>query len=160
MTQQDRPTFLTVLCILTWVGSGLVILNQLFTLATAGLTKEIAGLAEEGMSDAMDELATEAPEFGSFFSNLLGQGMHALEHLTELALVRIIGVLIVFAGSIMMWKLKKQGFWMFIAGKVIIIAGILFIMGGSGMGFMMITGPIIVGILFITLYGVNYKALN
>jgi hypothetical protein len=90
---KKRPDFLTVLCILTWVGSGIVLIGQLITLATASFTKELTDIAEEGMDEAMEEFAEEAPEFGSLFSNIMGQSIHALEHLTELALVRIFGVL-------------------------------------------------------------------
>ncbi len=157
---KKRPDFLTVLCILTWVGSGIVLIGQLITLATASFTKELTDIAEEGMDEAMEEFAEEAPEFGSLFSNIMGQSIHALEHLTELALVRIFGVLLVLAGSLMMWNLKKTGYYLFIAGKVIIIGGILIILGASAIGMMSIIGPLIVAIAFIAMYGANLKAMN
>lgn len=158
MTEQNnRPTFLTVLCILTWVGSGFVLISQLISLATAKMTKQIAGIAEEGL----DELTMQSSnELGGMFSSLMGKSIQALEHITELALVRIVGVLVVLFGSIMMWKLKKTGYYLFLMGKLIIIIGIFLIMGGSGAAFMFIAGPLLVAIAFSILYGVNLKALK
>lgn len=159
--QKARPAFLTVLCILTWVGSGLVLIGQLFSLATAKVSKEIVGMAEEGMEEAIDEMAAETSEgFAGIFGKILGGSMQAMEHVTEMALVRIFGALVVLFGAILMWKLKKTGYFLFLGGKAIIIVGLYVITASTGMAFMFIGGPLFVAIVFSVLYGVNLKAMR
>lgn len=158
--QNERPTFLTVLCILTWVGSGLVFIGQLFTLATSGIRKNFTALAEDGMDEAMSELAEEPSGIGSIISSFVGQGMQALENLTEIALIKMLGTAIVILGAVLMWKLKKTGFYLFLGGKVIIIVGVFILMGGSRLAVMSIMGSLIVAIAFGIMYGVNTKAMS
>lgn len=158
--QKERPTFLTVLCILTWIGSGLVFIGQLFTLATAGLRKGITDLAEEGIDEAMMELEADSSGMGSIISNFMGQGMQALENLTEIALIKMAGLALVIIGAVIMWKLKKTGFYLFIGGKLVIIIGVFILMGGSGLAVMSIMGSLVVALAFGIMYGVNLKAMD
>lgn len=161
MTQENtRPSFLTVLCILTWVGSGFILISQLFSLAMAPMLKATSSLAQEGMEEAMDELSSDAPGFAPIFQKFMGQGMQAIEHHVELSLIRIIGVLLVLFGAITMWKLKKMGFYLFLGGKMVIIIGVFIIMGASGLAFLSIIGSLFVAIAFGIMYGVNLKYMK
>ncbi len=158
--ENERPTFLTVLCILTWVGSGFVLMSQLFSLAMAPMIKATSGFAQAGMEEAMDEVAAEAPGLAPFFQKWMGGSLQTMEHLTELVLIRLIGTIFVLIGAILMWKLKKTGFFLFVGGKLIIIVGVLVILGGTGFAFLSIAFSLIVAIAFVIMYGVNLKYMD
>ena len=61
---KDRPTFLTVLCILTFVGAGIGFLGAIYGLAT--IQSSIAQL--EQSRDTLSELGTS---FGDGFNDII-----------------------------------------------------------------------------------------
>lgn len=124
--ENKRPTFLTVLCILTFIGSGLGTLTYL--------------LMTVGMGSLMSYL-------GSFGGGALGGGTTFFAIGTVLAAASLYG-------AIMMWKLKKMGFYIYAAANVIAILLPLFF------GIPFTAFGAIVPVVFIVLYGLNLKALN
>lgn len=88
----ERPVFLTVLCILTFIGSGLGLLFGLIGLFAAGAIESIAAYMPVGVDS------------GIFKSILL--------------LVLMAGSLY---GAIQMWKLKKLGFYIYSGANVILL---------------------------------------
>lgn len=120
-TTNERPTFLTVLCILTFIGSGLGVLFSLLGIFGLGAVN-------------------------SFISNYAGQAA------TDAGILKPILILIFSAaslyGAIMMWSLKKMGFYLYVAAQILIVA-----FGWSIMA-------LIFALLFIILYGLNLKHLQ
>ncbi|MGB0886479.1 MAG: hypothetical protein ACPGSL_00035 [Vicingaceae bacterium] len=117
-----RPTFLTVLCVLTFIGSGIGLLGGLLmTLGMGALMESIPGM------DAA-----------------MGGGTAYFAIGTLLAAASLFGAL-------QMWKLKKQGFFIYAGANVIaIILPLIF-----GMSFGVIGA--IIPVLFIVLYYLNVK---
>jgi hypothetical protein len=117
----QRPTFLTVLCILTFIGSGLGVLFSLF------------GIFGIGASN-------------SLISNYGGVAA------TESGMLKPVLILVFSAvslyGAIMMWGLKKLGFYLYVAAQILIVA----------FGFSWIA--LFFAALFIVLYGLNLKHLQ
>jgi hypothetical protein len=60
----------------------------------------------------------------------------------------------------MMWMLKKNGFYLYIAGCVIIVAAPLIIFGAGGIGLMAAGGNALVGAIFIAMYAANLKQMS
>jgi len=87
----QRPTFLTVLCILTFIGSGLGLLFGLIGLVAAGAIESFAEYLP-GVS-------------GGIFKSII-------------SLVLVAASLY---GAIQMWKLKKLGFYIYAAANVILL---------------------------------------
>ncbi len=115
----ERPTFLTILCILTFIGSGLGVLMWLLGIFGLGA-------------------------ISSYLTNFGGT--------TESGILKPI-LMLVFSGAslygaIMMWNLKKMGFYLYVAAQVLIVA-----FGWSIMA-------LIFAVLFIVLYGLNLKHLQ
>ncbi|MQY78518.1 MAG: hypothetical protein GH151_04875 [Bacteroidetes bacterium] len=123
---KERPTFLTVLCILTFIGSGLsALLFLIATIAAGAITNFLGSLP--GMS--------EAATGGSVYF-----------------LVALIFALASLFGAILMWKLKKIGFFLYSGVNVIaIFLPIIFISGSISWFGAFIT------VVFIVLYGLNVK---
>ena len=120
-TTNQRPTFLTVLCILTFIGSGLGILFSLLGIFGIG---------------AMN----------SFLSNYAGAGA------ADAGILKPILTLVFSAasiyGAIMMWSLKKMGFYLYVAAQV------LMLIFGFGWLALFFTA------LFVVLYYLNFKHLQ
>ncbi len=89
----QRPVFLTVLCILTYIGSGLGLLFGLIGLVAAGAIE-------------------------SFASYLPIPGVDSGIFKAIISLILIAGSLF---GAIQMWKLKKLGFYIYAAANVILL---------------------------------------
>ena len=87
----ERPTFLTVLCILTFIGSGLGILGALLLIVGAGAIMSFLG----SMGGAT------------------GAGS-----MVYIGLSLILAIVSLF-GALQMWKLKKMGFFIYAGASVI-----------------------------------------
>jgi len=125
-----RPTLLTVLCILTFIGSGLGLLAYLLLAALFG---------------AMSDMLSSIPGF----SGLMTGGIALFVIMFILAFVSLFG-------AIKMWGLKKIGFYMYAAAQILmIIVPIIFIpeAGISVFG-------IVVTAAFIGLYASTLKVME
>lgn len=128
--EKVRPTFLTVLCILSFIGAGLTII--LAIVAVLGMAAITAGAANIGAA---------------------GENAGALTMMWVWTAALVAMVIVSLIGVIKMWKLKKQGFFLYTGASV---AGI--IIG-------LISGPvnimsILFSVLFIVLYGMNLKHMD
>jgi hypothetical protein len=115
----QRPTFLTVLCILTFIGSGLGILLNLLGIFGIGALSSLASTygapADAGVMKPILMLIFSA---GSLY------------------------------GAILMWNLKKMGFYLYVAAQVLLVA-----FGFTWIG-------LFFAALFIVLYVLNFKHLE
>ncbi len=92
-TANQRPTFLTVLCILTFIGSGLLLLFSILGLFAAG--------ALEGMAKSMPGFTSGGGILKSIILVVLAAGS--------------------LYGAIMMWQLKKMGFYLYALANIILV---------------------------------------
>ena len=131
-----RPTLLTVLCILTWIASGLN--------ALAYLILVIAGAA-------MAEMLSKIPGIGA----MLTAGMAFLVIILLAFVAKIIG-------AAQMWKMKKMGFYIYAIGEVVVLAASYMVVKDVPAelcgGFPVV--PMIFTVLFIALYGMNLKKMK
>lgn len=151
-TPAKRPTFLTVLCILSFVGIAFSLIGGIMSyfsysaLASAG--DMFGGMKTEGgeqMGQAMNSLAST---FG------IDYGKMALNSLV----VELLNIPILI-GVLMMWKQKKMGFYVYTAVELIQCVMPFILVGGLAGG---ISGILylIAAIVFIVLYGLNLKSMS
>ena len=105
----QRPTFLLVLCILTFIGSGWGTLSNLFSVFTAGLTDSSMQMEHySSMLNSMDQGAGSA-----VFSDILNSTMASLQatfvHAKEIAVVSLVLSVISLLGAILMFQLRRLG---------------------------------------------------
>jgi hypothetical protein len=126
----QRPTFLSVLCILTFIGSVLTIAGSVYAL-TQGSTEEV----------------------------LVSQG-RMMQALRSNAMVGIISSVLTLIGAVFMWELSKTGFWIYAIGASLgIIFPFLLFSGNIFLNISGMLGAIF-GLLFLVLYYLNYKHLK
>lgn len=170
-TQPSRPTFLTVLCILTFLGSGYSLISNIGGYMSAGVSAKTMKVVSSEMKSTTDSLATAADSTGKAKSNA-GQefaesivnsmsSMFTEENLKNSALIGIAAAALCLIGAILMWMLKKNGFYAYLAGTLLGIAGPIAVFGAGN--FIAIIGTMIggfIGLIFVVLYGVNLKHMR
>lgn len=121
----ERPTFLTVLCILSFIGAGISIVLLLMVTVLAGAATGAVGATS-------------------------GVGMMWTYILLAIAMVAVSLI-----GVIKMWKLQKQGFYLYTGAA---IAGIIIDVSLSGTDFNIVS--VLITAAFIAMYGANLKHMK
>lgn len=138
--QQEKPTrplLLTVMCILTFIGSSFIIISTVISyISMQNMSAEMQAIMGDMIQTTQNDLLIKL-------------------------IVGVIGSIICLVGAIMMWKLKKVGFYMYCLGTIIPLIISYFIpsknllFGDSSIAF----GGLMAFIL-ITLYGLNWDSLE
>ncbi len=158
-----RPTFLTVVCILSFIGSGFGIFSAITDYAGAELAAQSIDMVDDAMEEAMDEMEdAEAPEsVTNFFQALMGDIQSGLtaDNIRNNALGSGLSCLLTLAGALLMWFLNRKGFYLYIVGIIIYIVTPIMVYDGL-MATIQASTAAFIGIVFSILYGVNLKHLK
>ena len=153
-----RPTFLTILCILTLVWNAYKFYGAIpntFTPEKVIATKEQANemmtdMLSKYMSDKdLEQVESSQAEMGKLFEErnlVLSGGM------------TLISSLLLLLGAIWMWGLRKKGFFVYIAGNIVGILAPIIIFGGQ-IGWTVGIMSFIASAIFTGLYAMNLKYL-
>lgn len=155
--QSGMPVFLKVLCILTFVGAGLYALVYIFNMINFESSIRQLEMSQEILSSSKSPFGdmsglVEATKKWGMLSYMLG----------------LAGCILCLAGALMMWKLKKIGFYIYVAGQIIpFIGSFLMISANTGSSAFMgavstfsIVLSIILSLAFIVMYAFNLKHLK
>jgi hypothetical protein len=156
-----RTTFITVLCILTFIGSGWGLVMggvKYFTADKQAMTMSMS--KEKAVADIQKSKKDDA---GSKFAEKMVNSMAVFtpENLKKSGIAESLAALFCLAGAFLMWQLKKKGYYVYIAGTLIGIISPFIIYGSNNM--MSVISSIMVGfvgIIFVILYGVNLKDMR
>ena len=149
---QKLPVFLKVLCILTFVGSGLGILGAFIGFLTSDMAVESYELMQSMGGGGFDVLGFDLEEMVKW-QNYMNIG-------------NLVGSVLCLMGALMMWKLKKVGFYLYLPGSIIPLVvtgiGMQYVFTGfmSGLGIFSVVINGIFTAAFIIMYGVNFKHLR
>ena len=144
----QRSQKLNILTILTFIGCSF---GLLFLLATPAIMKFSKSMMEK--SSSADLTPKQIADM-----RLAVENMDKVQaNIVPIGIVSIIGIGLCFFGALMMRKLKKDGFWIYVAGQVIPLVGGLIILGtGQYSSFGSYTAPLI-AVVFIALYASERK---
>jgi len=174
---QVRPSFLTVLCILTFIGSGWAIISSVTSYQTAGVTeaslKSTIVVTDSSMKaeNSIDENTTinidtaqvqeRTPESGFELKMMQSVSqMFTKENIERSAIGSFIAALFTLGGAIAMWKLRRFGFYLYIIGVAIGVAVPLYLFGNNILAVGMSAFGSFFGLIFIALYALNLKAMR
>lgn len=149
---QPLPRGLNVLTILTFIGSAIGII---FTLATPWLSKFSLNMINKATETGADLTPKQITDMEA--------SKKAIEltqtNMVPLLLIGAAGIVLCFIGALMMRKLKKDGFWIYVSGQILPIIGSLALLGMAQ--FTGVTSYIIflIPIVFISLYSMQRKYL-
>lgn len=153
---QGRNNFITVLCILSWVGIGLFIIYDIykvFAYSTVGSLYNSTSVMAQGNL------------FGSQFGDLNKMMEYGKIH----AIAQLICSLVALPATILMWNMKKIGFFLYLIAQVVPIVLYVVLMSNIDMGIFgsawQIWGwftyiPDFVQVAFVIMYGVNLKYMK
>lgn len=152
-----RPTFLTVLCILTFIGSGWGLISNLFQLAMFTPERLVAQIQQiTTMAGAEAQPSWVSSLMTSSLEVLQTTIMHGKAIYSLAALCSVVSLI----GAFMMYKLKRNGFYLYVIAQI----GQLFILPVySGWNSVVLISMAMSGFLalvFIILYSLNYSKLK
>ncbi len=157
-----RSDFLTILCVLTFIGSGIGVLSGINNYREADLT---SALMREQMQRSREEVKekTKDAQGAEFADKIIDKTMAVAqpEKIKQFSIAAIICNLITFAGAALMFRLRKSGFWVYVLGTLALVVSPFFIYGSGnflswGMSFVM--G--LIGVIFILLYARNRRLMH
>jgi hypothetical protein len=154
--QNLRPTFLTILCILTFINSAWSIFQGIGNYTSSEVN---AGIIQDQFEMIQDRIAEQ--EGAESMEKIIDAFLSSLtaENLQNNGLATAISSVITLVGAVLMWGLRKRGFYIYLIGTVAGILSPMLIFGGIG-GTFMAMGTAFFGILFVILYGLNLKHMS
>lgn len=160
---KGRTDFLTILCVLSLIGSTLLVVTGINQYREADLT---SALIRQQMEKGKVRVSVEDEDGGKDMEKTeevmkQASNMVSPEKIKKYALGSMITNLLTLFGAFMMFRLKKIGFWIYLLGTVAFAAVPLWVYGLSnplayGMG-MLFAG---VGVVFVLLYARNLKYMS
>ena len=144
-----RPQFITVLCILSFIGSAFAFIGSIwgyFSIKASAVLLENMGSAEGG-------------NFG-MVSGLQETMIKAVENAVPNLIIGLICSLLCLYGALQMWKLKKMGFFIYSIGEVTPAISAFLLGGGGLIGGAGAVFALIIAIVWIVLYAVNLKHMK
>jgi hypothetical protein len=142
---KKMPGFLKVLCILSFVGIGIGFISNLYNVFTIQATIDTM----KGLGSLLG-----GSDMGSAIDALVKWGQ-------TVYIINVVACLICLVGVLMMWKLKKSGFFIYLVGEIIPAIASFALLGGFGaLGTMAMVAGLIFPIAFIIMYGLNLKHMS
>jgi len=158
---KKRPDFLTVICILTFIGSGFGIINSLINYLNADVLTE---MGQQAIDQTKAKVDAESSGEGKKLADEMMSGASAMmdkKKMKQNYLLAVLSNIMTLAGALLMFKLRKTGYWLYVAGIVVFVATPILIFGTSNLlniGITLLFGAI--GIIFIILYSLQLKHLQ
>ncbi|WP_302567687.1 hypothetical protein [Culturomica massiliensis] len=158
--QLKRPTFLTVLCILTFIGSGWGVLSQLFSLLFTNLV-DVSAQTEQ-LNTMMDNMESGAGT--SFLSGILSSSQEVMQatmmHAKSIAVIGLVLSLLSLCGAILMFSLRRIGFYIYTVAQLLLLFVVPYFAGFSMIVVMGMLFSALFTVVFIILYALNLKAMR
>ncbi len=157
-----RPTFLTVLIVLTWIWTAIMIMNTFSAFTSGPLSEE--QLAEQDLA-AAENIKQMKEEGQGEFTYLIQMGQDRMHYIHEEAFMKnyVIILLISLLGAVsgyMMWNRRKIGFHLYILYSLLYIVMPYLIYPVSMVINFEIYFNLAIGGLFVLLYSRNLHVLE
>jgi len=158
----NRPTFLTVLCILTFVVSGYHFVQGLIGIFfSANVDTATFNEMSEQLYESMEEMDGDQREFMQGFIDSIQVTINAIiENAVAIGVFEMLASALGIFGAVLMFKLNKKGYYLYILAKIIGVVVPLVIIGVNILTISLYGFVALLGILFIVLYGVNVKYMR
>lgn len=162
---EKRPSFLTWLCILTFIGSGWGIISGILSYTTAHKASRVFS---ENLhvrdSVVRNDTAKVTIRRNRFFSSGKIKGsfskMFKEDNIRKSAIGKLIAAILTLTGALLMWQSKRTGFYLYIAGTIVAIAVPFYLFGNDLVAVGASSFVNFFGLIFIALYALNLKSLK
>lgn len=135
-----RSTLLTVMCILTFIGSAYGIISGALTYATASKIDQVQAEMKKANIEMKEEMKKDTAKTETdrkvegFFGKMMEEAtdMMSKENLQKQAMITICASVLTLLGAMLMWNLKILGFGIYTIAKIIEV-GTPFVLYGTGL---------------------------
>ena len=159
-----RPTFLTVICILTFIGSSYLIISSAVTYFNADTITNMVVTTKKEMKDDIDKnmAKNKNPEEAAFGTKIMTSmsTMMTPVNLRRSAMANIVASIFCLLGAILMWRLKRAGFYIYVFGTLIGIIMPFYIFGNNFITALQVGFSAFIGLLFVIFYAMNLKSMK
>jgi hypothetical protein len=152
-----RSAFLTVLCILTFLGSAYGIFAGLLAYSKGPQISKAS--KEQRAKQVAKPDASKQSEFDKKMEGEIAMFMDA-EKIKQNALASIIANAITFIGAFLMFRMNSTGFWVYVLGTVGGVVAPLVIFGHNSLANIFAYGSGFVGLIFIVMYAFNLRDMK
>ena len=135
-TKPRRPGLLTVICILTYVGSGMNLLSSLIIFLFFDTFKVVAANLAKSLNLPGMDMLINGPSIFFAASALIYVGA--------------------ITGTFLMWQLRKIGFHIYTISQILLVIAPMYFFKLPGPGVM----DILIAGVFILLYSMNLKSMS
>jgi ABC-type antimicrobial peptide transport system permease subunit len=159
-----RSQFLTVLCILTFIGSGYGIISGITSLTLAPkMTAEIRTEQQKAMQEMKEnDGGTKGSTESRFARKMMGNVKDFIdpEKMKQNGMATIAANLLTFAGAFLMFRQSRKGFYMYVAGTIASVAAPLLIFQGNMLAGITALFLAFIGLVFIVMYAFCLKDME
>ena len=169
---ESRPSFLTWLCVLTFIGSGWAIISSVWSYSTAHKAATMFSQRNQNKTDSaisfdstakIDTAKIRMKQRDSFFEGKMKASFSKIlkeDNIRGTAIGGFIAALLTLSGALLMWWLKRKGFYLYIAGVVFGILVPFYLYGNDFLAVGASSFASFFGLIFIALYALNFKYLK
>lgn len=155
--ENERPTFLTVLCIISFVFSGFLLISTLYGLVTYSEEAQLEALEQTIVS--LEEMGAELPGLDENIRDLEVFNKEQMDNNVILQAISLISILLSLFGVFLMYQLKKMGFHIYLASKVVGLIPLLIFTLSTAV-FWSYGLFLLFTIAFVVMYSRNLKFMN
>lgn len=146
--QIERPDFLKIICILSFVATGLMIL--IYSLGSITLA-----MGESTIEEIWPQVVKSNPQFEDV------DGLEFFHSVGLYCVYALIANIFSLIGVIMMWRLEKMGFYIYVVAELVTNFFSLNINTGDvSPSYFGLVFSILLDLVFIVMYFVNLKHMN
>ncbi len=158
-TVPTRPTFLTILCVLTITWNIIGLYNGINRIVSAEKMAANRDKVENMFDDIMSKYSTDASADQTEQMQMALTKMLEVDNIINGGIANILSTTLILLGGFWMWQLKKKGFYAYIVGNLIGVLAPIVLMVNQ-IGWMLGILALINAALFTALYATNLKHLS
>ena len=156
---KERPGLLTVIGILSFIGLGYRILSGLLNASVGTITSSLVPFLNDTFENEAD--LSEVPDsIRNIVQDIFDSLTKFLDNITGIYLTIVLLSLIGLAGVIMMWQLKKTGFYIYTIARIFILLVPVIFIGYNIISMIWLSFGVIFAAIFIVLYSLNLKHMH
>jgi hypothetical protein len=149
-----RSQFLTLLCILTFIGSALSLFDVVVSLLHPNAVSETPHVQRKYTPEEQKALPKQYFEDRSSGDENMPTDPDLIQ---RLSIAQLPYVLLTFVGALLMFRLRRIGFWLYVAGVAV---GLLLPIALVGFSALNTSFGVFFSILFAGLYWLNLKDMH
>lgn len=157
---KERPTLLTILCILSFLFGAYGLYSGFSTAFTDQPKKDLEESRIELEKQMADVQGPGAEMAQKMMDQALAMAEKQVENATPIGISGLLLSVISLLGVWMMWNLKKTGFWLYVLASVASLIVPIVFLGGGLMTFLGVGFMGVIALIFIILYAVNLKHME